>query len=217
VSQAGDANREPNFELLIDWLDGRLSEDRSEEARDRVAKASSATQVTVQWLRQFQRLARALPLYETPPVVKQRLQRHFLLWSRARAELAQTAVEQTAVLLFDSRLDLAGAGVRGVGDYEDAAHLAYTSERADLVLDISRHSGGRVQIDGQVLPNGEGEAPVFEAMVSGPHGVERTVDGDELGRFCLPSVHEDATELRVTNGDFTIVAGIDLRGPEPQG
>ena len=216
MSQDDDANRELNFEQLVDWLDGRLSDDSSHEVRAALAKASSATEATVQWLRQFRRLARALPLYETPPVVKQHLQRHFQLWSQARAALAQPASELTAALLFDSRLDLAAAGVRGVGDHEDATHLAYTSERADLVLDISRHSGGRVQIDGQVLPNGDGEAPVFEAVVFGPHGSTRTVDGDELGRFCLPLVHDDATELRVTNGDFTIVAAIDLCGPEPQ-
>ena len=185
--------------------------------RATAARANSATEATVQWLRQFKLLARALPLYETPPVVKQYLQRHFLFWSRARAALDQPAVEFPMALLFDSRLDLATAGVRGVGDHEDSTHLAYTCERADLVLDLSQHSAGRVQIDGQVLPNSEGVAPVFEAMVIGPYGFTRTVDGDELGRFCLPSVPDDATELRVTNGDFTIVAAIDLRGPELEG
>ena len=66
-------------------------------------------------------------------------------------------------------------------------------------------------------PKAAREDPVFEAVAVGPQGVTRTVDGDELGRFCLPVVPEDATELRVTNGDLTIVAALDLRGPEPVG
>jgi hypothetical protein len=97
------------------------------------------------------------------------------------------------------------------------AHLAYTTDRADLVLDITRSGAGRVRIEGQVLPTAQMEPPVFEAAAIGPYGIIRTVDGDELGRFTLPSVGEEATELQVTNGDLTIVATLDLRGPEPSG
>jgi len=212
----GEAQSGIDIKLLADWLDGRLPEHRAEAVRAAVPMAEPETQATVQWLHRFQVLARAMPLSEPPAVVGQHLRRYFRLWSQARTALSQPPALLTATLLFDSRLDLATAGVRGVDDYENAAHLAYTCDRADLVLDLSRNSDGRVRVDGQVLA-GEDEEPVFEAMVVGPHGVIRTVDGDELGRFSLPSVPDDATELRVTNGDLTIVAALDLRGPEPVG
>jgi len=214
MSTDDEADRGMNFELLLDWLDGRLPEHRAEALEAAVPMAQPETQATVQWLHEFQVLARAMPLYEPPPVVGQHLRRHFRLWSRARAALNQPPAELTATLLFGSRLDLATAGVRGVDDQEHAAHLAYTCDRADLVLDITRNSDGGVRVDGQVLA-AEDEEPVFEAMVIGPRGVIRAVDGDELGRFCLPSVPDDATELRVMNGDLIIVAALDLRGPEP--
>jgi hypothetical protein len=214
MSFDGEANFGSDFKLLADWLDGRLPEHQAEAVRAAVPMAEPATQATVQWLHQFRILARAMPLSEPPPVVRQHLRRYFRLWSRARAALSQPPAQLIATLLFDSRLDLATAGVRGVDDQDSAAHLAYTSDRADLVLDLTRNGDGQVRVDGQVLA-GEDEEPVFEAMVVGPYGVIRTVDGDELGRFSLPSVPDDTTELRVTNGDLTIVAALDLRGSEP--
>jgi len=214
MSFEGGAESGMSFEVLADWVDGRLPVDRGEAVRAEVSLAGPATEASVRWLDQFRALARAMPLVEPPPVVGQHLRRHFRLWSQARAALSQPPAQLMATLLFDSRLDVAPAGVRGVDDYDGAAHVAYTCEGADVVLDLIRTGDGGVRVEGQVLV-AEGVEPVFEAVVVGPGGVLRTVDGDELGRFSLVSVPVDATELRVSNGDVTIVAALDLRGPEP--
>lgn len=113
-------------------------------------------------------------------------------------------------MLFDSRLDLVPVPVRGSGDGRGIVHLAYTTDQADVVLDVRRLGGRRVRLDGQVL-TGNGQEPIFEAVAVTPDGPVRTVDGDELGRFCLPSVPDDATELRVTNGRLVVVAALSLR------
>ena len=214
MSFEGGADSGMNFEVLADWVDGRLPAGRAEVVGAEVSVAGPEVQASVRWLDQFRVLARAMPLVEPPPVVGQHLRRHFRLWSQARAALSQPPAQLMATLLFDSRLDVAPAGVRGVDDYDGAAHVAYTCEGADVVLDLIRTGDGGVRVEGQVLV-AEGVEPVFEAVVVGPGGVLRTVDGDELGRFSLVSVPVDATELRVSNGDFVIVAALDLRGPEP--
>ena len=204
----------PDFSLLVDWAEGRLDPATAGEVSTAVAAGDPKTAADVTWLREFHDLARAMPLHQPPPMIKQNLSRYFKRWSKARATLEQPLLELEASLLFDSRLDLAPVGVRGPHDSEGHVHLAYTTDRADLVLDVSRVGGSDVRLDGQVLLTDDGQAPIFEAAVTGPSGTTRTVDGDALGQFSLAGVPQDANQLRVTNGDLAITVALDLRAQD---
>ena len=207
-------NTHPEFGTLLDWLEGRLEPAAAAEVTAQVADGDAQTRRTVDWLRGFLATAAAMPLYEPPPIVAQRLSQHFARWSRAQAELDRRPAEMPARLLFDSRQDLALAGVRaGAGD-GDAVHLAYATDAGDLLLDVYEQGGGLVRVDGQVLLAETQGAPAFEASVIGPGFTLRTSDGDDLGRFSLTGVPAVRCELRATNGLVTIVAGLDL---EPGG
>jgi hypothetical protein len=200
----------PDFEMLLDWLEGRLDPGTAGQVTAYVARADERTRRTVEWLRGFLATAGTLPLHEPPPIVRQRLTQHFARWSRARAELDQPPRDVHARLLFDSRHDLPLAGVRaGIGD-DDAVHLVYTAEEGDLLIDVYRLGAGAVRLDGQVLLAEPRGAPVFEASVVGPGFSVRTREGDELGRFCLRDVREQRCQLTASNGLITIVADLDL-------
>jgi hypothetical protein len=200
----------PDFGTLLDWLEGRLDPAAAEQVAAQVAAADERTRRTVDWLRGFLVTAGALPLHEPPPIVRQSLKQHFARWSRARAELDQRPRDVHARLLFDSRQDLAPAGVRAGARDDDAVHLVYTAEEGDVLVDIYRLGPGSVRIDGQVLLAQPQEAPIFEASVAGAGLTVRTRDGDELGRFCLRDVPERQCQLRATNGLITILADLDL-------
>jgi hypothetical protein len=200
----------PDFEVLADWVEGRLDPKRSAEVSEVVAGDREAAQ-SVEWLQEFHRLARVMPLHEPPPIIRQNLSGYFSRWSQARATLEHPRLELRASLLFDSRLDLAPVGVRGPSDLEGSVHLAYTTDHADLVLDVSPIGSGLVRLDGQVLLSDDTQPRIFEAVATGPSCSRRTIDGDALGRFCLADVPDDAGELRVTNGVLTMVVALDLR------
>ena len=205
----------PDFAALLDWLEGRLDPAAAEQVAAQVAQADERTRRTVDWLEGFLATARALPLHEPPPIVRQSLNQHFARWSRARAELDRRPREVHAQLLFDSHQDLAPAGVRaGTGD-DDAVHLVYTAEEGDLLVDVYRLGAGLVRLDGQVLLAQPQEAPIFEASVTGAGFSARTRDGDELGRFSLRDVPEGHCQLKATNGLITIVADLDLVPGDP--
>jgi hypothetical protein len=201
---------QPGFEVLLDWLEGRLEPDVAEAVAAQVAMAGERTRGTVEWLRGFLAAARALPLHEPPPIVRQSLVQHFARWSRAKAELDQQPRLVQARLLFDSREDVAAAGMRAVAAGSEAVHLAYTSEDGDLLLDVYDTRAGRVRLEGQVLLAEPRGAPVFEVSVTGPDFTARTRDGDTLGRFSLPDVPKTACRLRASNGVITIVADVNL-------
>lgn len=215
MSSRDDGDHRPDFRTLVDWVEGRLDPTTAVGVSDAVLAGDPQTVAAVDWLRRFLELAGSMPLQPPPPIIRQNLRRYFARWSQARATLDSPRLELNASLLFDSRLDLAPIGVRGPDDFEGVVHLAYTTDRADLVLDVSRVGGRALRLDGQVLLTDDTQAPIFEAVATGPSFIQRTIDGDPLGHFCLVDVPEDASELRVTNGDLTIVVALDLRGEDP--
>lgn len=199
------------FEQLIDWLEGRLDPETDAAVTAEVARGDARTRATVDWLRSFLAVGRLLPLHEPPPSVRQNLRRQFSAWRADRSTADVEPIELVATLLFDSDRDLV-VGRRAVDTSDDARHIAYTSDRADIVLDVHRLAESLVDIEGQVLPVEPTSAPVFEATVHGP-GVElRAISGDELGRFALANVPDAVTRLRVTNGEFVLTAAIDVAG-----
>lgn len=209
-----DGFAHPDMGTLLDWLQGHLDADAAARVSSEVASGDPRIRATVQWLRGFLTTAKALPLHDPPPIVAQNLNNFFRRWSEARAVLQREPVERRARLLFDSRKDLAVAGIRAAADSDTAFHLAYTTADADLVLDVYRLGSGRVRLDGQVLLSEPTSAPVFEASAHEGNLAMRTVDGDELGRFRLADVSDGVRELHVTNGQIVIVAALDLGGTD---
>jgi hypothetical protein len=200
----------PSFATLLDWLEGRLDSEQAAKVAALVADGDSRTQATVQWLQGFLATARSFPAPEPPPIVRQNLRQHFARWSAARAALRAEPHEVDATLLFDSRQDLALAGVRGGDETEEVYHLAFTADVGDLVIDVRRVSDGQVRLDGQVLLGNPAAAPVFTAQAAGPGFTVRTVDGDELGRFTLPEVPTGRCRLEVSNGEIILRAELEL-------
>ena len=201
-----------SFATLLDWLEGRLDAAEAASVSARVVDGDRRTKATVHWLQGFLATARAFPAPEPPPIIRQNLRQHFLRWSKAQAALRVRPDLVDASLLFDSRQDLALAGFRGGEDPDNAYHLAFTTDVADLVIDVRRIGDDRLRLEGQVLPGDPAAAPVFTAEVIGPHFRARTVDGDELGRFTLPEVPAGRCLLEVSNGETMLRAQLDLTG-----
>jgi hypothetical protein len=163
------------------------------------------------WLRRFHATAEFLPLHEPPTVVSERLQEYFRRWRARSATPLARGRERLATLLFDSREDLVVSAVRSGVAQDEAIHLAYATDLADLVLDVYPTPGDRVRIDGQVLTIDSGVGPAFAATIAGPGFTAHYDDGDPLGRFSLLDVPADISELRATDGELTVVAQMDLR------
>jgi len=204
----------PDLVTLCDWLTGQLDAETAAGVAAAVESGDARVQARVSWLRSFLDVAQTLPLHQPPPIVRQRLHQYFLRWSVARAALDREPVLVQASLLFDSRQDLAVAGVRGADHEGDDVHLAFVADAADVVLDVRRLPDGRVRLDGQVLAIGPDAAPVFEVTARGEGFEVRAIDGDDLGRFSLADVPDTVAELDLFNGDLRIVAALSLHeGP----
>jgi hypothetical protein len=143
-------SEEPTFAELVDWLDGRLDEDRAHDVAARAAVGGPDTAATIAWLRQFRGAAASMPLEQPPAEVG----------ANARALFRQLRAPWTGdtsdlELSYDSRL-VPVSGVRG-GAPRDAFHVDYAGP------------GVSVGIDVVVVPNDE------RAL----RGAVRFADGDE--------------------------------------
>ena len=155
---------------------------------------------TTHWLTQIVEAAEALPLPEVPPVLSQDLKNLI-----AKDRLI-TAVE--AQLVSDTRIDRQLAGVRGAETGEGWS-LSFTSEVADLVIDVWPEPSGALAVEGQVMAHGA-TASAYRASVAGPKSV--AVEGDRLGRFDLGQLDPGRYDLTVSNGRIQLSAVLDLSG-----
>lgn len=199
----------PDFAMVLDWVEGRLDTATAARVAEAAVHDPRVRQI-VAWLRRFHGAAAALPLVDPPPIVGQRLRQYFRRWARAREELAREPVEVVARMLFDSRQDVALVDLRTADADTDIAHLAFTSDPADVVLDVRRLGPGRVRIEGQVLPT-DGVERAYAVEATGPRMTAvHSVGGDRHGRFLLPELPDRVDRLRLDSGELVLLVQFDV-------
>ena len=197
---------------VADWVDGRLDEEAATGLAQRIAEEPEL-RAHAEFVRSVAAAGADLPLVDPPALVRQRLRQQFRRWAHQQPSRAASMLELVGTLIFDSRrqrLALATRGRRAAGRSPgDVVHLVYRTELAELVLEARPDGDGLVRLDGQVLLEHESVSPVFEAELTGPGIAVTTVDGDTLGRFQLRAPRQ-ANRLRVSNGEFSILADLQL-------
>ena len=190
----------PSFTSLADYVEGRLDPDAAASIEEQLAAGDPEAAAIVEWLRTFLSVAEQLPL-EAPPVrVRYYLRRQF----DQQAARGGVARQLLATLRFDSRRDLAAAGVRSATVDTGTVHLAFRCDAGDVLLDLAATSDGGLRLDGQVLWAAGLDAPILEARLTGPDFAENTTDGDDLGRFSFARVPADVSQLMLHAPDVDI-------------
>jgi hypothetical protein len=200
----------PSFEQLIDWFEGRLSEEEAQLVAAQVAAADEATQADVAWLRRFYQASQSIVLAEPPAAVSKWLERRFAAYARQRR---RPSVWQRLVasLSFDSRAGLA-AGVRAVTTSENQRQLIYETDPAMVVLTAQlRSHDRRFDLLGQVLPAHEKEADLVRVLLlRGKDEIDSTLT-DDLGEFTLTALPAGLYTLVLNSDQYEIViSSLDL-------
>jgi hypothetical protein len=210
----------PDLGTVADWVEGRLDAERARQVAAAVA-ADPELQAHADWLRALLAAAAAMPLQAPPPAVSDRLTDVFDDYLRRQRPAASGPVLR-ATLVFDSRRDVALAGVRGAAS-DEIVHLAYAVDLAmegaaspavlDVVVDAEPLHSGRVRVSGQVLPSdvrAVGAVAVTAVADAADEPLAAAVT-DALGRFDLGEVADTVAELRLSAPYATVVAPLALR------
>lgn len=142
----------PNFEQLVDWVEGRLTPEMAERVAQLVAQADVETQTTVAWIRAMNRSRHFGALATPSPAAK----------AKALAALSQVRQGQQPNLL--QRLVAAlqpAQSPRLVGTRTGAIkaghrRVSYVAAEIEIVLEIeSRRQDEQFDLTGQLFANDE--------------------------------------------------------------
>jgi hypothetical protein len=187
------------FVRLMDWVEGRLSEQEARAVEEQVAAAGSATRADVAWLRAFARISADTVIAAPPSRVREALIERFDAYAEGKRHpgLLQRLV---ATLTFDSSLQPA-PGLRAARAQEAQRQLVYSTGAADVVMIVRpRARDGLLDLYGQILPVDSADSGVFGVqLLEGSSEVATTATND-LGEFTFEAVPP---------GVYDVLAGSD--------
>jgi hypothetical protein len=199
------------FARLVDWVEGRLSEQQVRTVEEQVSAGGSATRADVAWLRAFARLSEDTVIASPPAEVREALVERFEAYAEGKQHpgLLQRVV---ATLTFDSNVQ-AALGLRAVGVSGSQRQLVYSTEAADVALIVRRRSReGLVDIYGQILPVDSAHSGVFGVQLLEDSSEVATTATNDLGEFTFEAVAPGVYEALAGSARVEIrIPNVDLR------
>jgi hypothetical protein len=201
-----------NFARLLDWLEGRLSDQEAEQVAEQVAQAGEQARADLDWLRAFQQASAKTTLAAPPPETRDLLRRRFAEYAKAKQPTGVLR-RLAAMLVFDSNLQPAAAGLRSAGTQASQRQLIYAAEIADIALNIqSRQYNQHFDLAGQILPKSALVPAGFSVELLRDAQPIGTATADDLGEFAFEDLPPGMYELGLRNEQFDlIIAPIELR------
>ena len=175
------------FTRLVDWVEGRLSEEEARAVAEEVAAAGDAARADVAWLRAFARVSEDTVIASPPARVREALIERFDAYAEGKQHpgLLQRLV---ARLTFDSTVQPA-PGLRAARAQEAQRQLVYSTDAADVAMIVRpRAEGGLLDLYGQILPIDSADSNIFGVqLLEGSSEVATTATND-LGEFTFEAV-----------------------------
>src|SRR5215203_6510595 len=125
------------FARLVDWVEGRLSEEEARSVEKQVG-ADSATRADVAWLRAFNLISKDIVIASPPPEVRDALLESFRGYAE-RKRWTGSLKRFVAQLSFDSGPQSA-PGLRAISTPAPEREFVYCSEVADVAVSVRLRS-----------------------------------------------------------------------------
>jgi hypothetical protein len=190
----------------LDWLENRLAADDAAVVAQAI-EADPALQAQVAWLRDFLNTSSQVVLVDPPAGIHQQATARFAAYAEGKRSpgLVRTFI---AALTADNWQRLPLAGVRNVSLRSEPRQVVYSSELADVALNIHAQPGSeRFDLEGQVfaLADSTGDEFVVQLLQGGVE--KRLAVSDDLGKFSLSGLPAGVYELLVSSEQGEIEIG----------
>ncbi len=194
-----------SFEQLVDWVEGRLSDQEATEVTAMV-RDDPVAQANVAWLRDFARMREGIVLQQPPLQVSKALHRQFTTGSQAKQPGFFERL--VAALTFDSGFASAVAGVRSASDGAALRQFIFEVELGEIALNVQLLApDGPLSLTGQLYLD-ETRAPgSFAAQLLRDAQEVGITAPDDLGEFAFAPVHPGSYELILSADNMEIVVG----------
>ena len=198
------------FSQLVDWAEGRLSEEEARAVEEWMAVADASTLADVAWLRKFVRATEDSILESPPSEVRSTLIARFKAHAEGRRtpDLLKGVV---ATLTFDGSLRPA-VGARAAGTQGARRQLVYSADALDVALNfLPRARDKNFDLDGQVLPRNDVELGSFSVQLLQGETELGIAATDDLGTFAFESIPSGVYEIILSTDQIEVsIAPIEL-------
>jgi hypothetical protein len=188
-----------DFSRLVEWVEGRLSEEEARAVDEQVAVSDSATLADVAWLQKFVKATQGAVLESPPAEVRNTLVARFEAYAEGRRTpgLLERIV---ATLAFDGGLRPA-VGVRTASTQGVRRQLIYSTHALDVALNFwPRRRDNNLDLEGQVFPRDEVELESFIVQLLRGEAQIAITATDDLGSFTFESI---------LPGEYTVILCTD--------
>ncbi len=195
--------QKPDFEKILDWIEDKLPPEEAEAIANQITSDETA-RAEADWLRAFSRVSEETVIASPPPEVREELARRFESFAEGRRQPGLLR-RVLATLSFDSGMQPA-FGVRSVGCASPQRQYIYSTDLADVALNLQPRPGGKLDLLGQVLPDGEEEPDDFTVQIL-RGGVEaaEAVSADDLGEFTFEELEPGSYEMILATERYEIL------------
>ncbi|CAA9398272.1 MAG: hypothetical protein AVDCRST_MAG01-01-880 [uncultured Rubrobacteraceae bacterium] len=203
-------SEDKEFARLVDWVEGRVSEREARILEEQVA-SDATMQDNVTWLRAFALISEATVIASPPPKVRDILVDRFEEYAadKRRSGWLKRVV---AALSFDSDLQPA-LGLRATGASESQRQLVYSSEVADVTINLrTRPHDGLADLYGQIFPVDGTDPGAFGAQLLNGASEAATTAANELGEFSFGALPPGTYEVLACSEQAEIrLTGVEVR------
>jgi|GEM_PF-444533 len=209
--------QELNFEQLLDWIEGRLSDEDAAQVASQVAQADEATRTAMTWLRNFHVLSAHVTLSNPPEGIRTVLRQQFREQTEDRRQ-PHFFRRILAQLTFDSGWSLATSGVRAASSLGNQRQIVCSTDVADIVLNTQPAKGGSaLDVLGQVMVIQDQSVDVgAEGGIEPDHDTGYAVQllaqdsevaltrADDMGEFAFEAVPPGIYQVVISSAQFEI-------------
>jgi hypothetical protein len=191
----------PDFARLLDWIENRLPTDQAAALEAWATETDQAGQAQIVWLRAFVRQSAKAFVTSVEPssTARKNVLQSFEQFAheRRRPNLVQRLV---ATLLPSNNSRPALAGARGAGSTSQDQQLVYTTELADVLLNVySRPRDQQLDVRGQVLPTSDAMDLTLTVQMLREEAEFGITTTNALGEFTFDAVAPGSYSIVVSN------------------
>ena len=199
------------FAKLLDWVEGRLSEQEAQTVERQVAAADNATRADIAWLRAFARISEDVVIASPPAQVRDALIDRFEAYAQRKRQPALLK-RLVATLTFDSGMQPA-PGLRTAGTPDSQRQFVYSTDAADVAIDVrSRPHDELLDLDGQIFPLSGADPGAFGVQLLGGPPEVATAAANDLGEFTFEAVPPGVYEVLAKSDRVQIrIPHVELR------
>lgn len=185
----------PRFAQILNWLEGKLPEEEMQSVTEALAATDKATQADLEWLRMFLLTSKEVHLASPPAKVKEISKHRFAEYATTYRPLGFIQHCQ-AMLTFDSRGQVAAAGLRSASTESLQQQLIYSTEIAEVVMNVQwLPQDKRFNLIGQVFPLADIPPAAFSIQILQNSVEVGITTADELGEFIFEGLARGEYEM----------------------